>query len=158
MEAVQTHPVAEGVIQRLNLSMTPTEFQDNLSAEQIGTTSFIDVSYTDTSPKRAQQIANAVGDVFSNEISDASPSANAITATVWERAALPDSPIAPTPLRDVLLALALGLILGAGLAFLLEYLDNSWESPDVVEEISGVPTYGVIPSFGAHKSKRAENS
>jgi capsular polysaccharide biosynthesis protein len=158
VEAVQTRPVAEGVIQRLDLSVSQKEFLDNLRAEQIGTTSFINVLYTDTSPKRAQQIANAVGEVFSKQVSDASPSANAITATVWEEAALPDSPVAPTPLRDVLLALALGLVLGAGLAYLLEYLDNSWESPDEVEAVSGVPTYGVIPSFGARKSKRTENS
>jgi len=158
VEAVHTRPVAQGVIQRLDLSVSPTDFLENLDAEQVSTTSFVEVSYADSSPERAERIANTVGEVFSDEVSKASPSANAITATVWERAVLPDSPTAPNPLRDVLLAVALGLMLGAGLAFLLEYLDNSWESPDEVERVSGVPTYGVIPVFKAHKSRKAEES
>ena len=158
VEAVQTGPVAQGVIQRLDLSISQTDFLENLSAEQIGTTSFIDVSYTDTKPERAQLIVNTVGEVFSDEVSEASPSANSITATVWERALLPDSPVAPSPLRDVFLALALGLMLGGGLAFLLEYLDNSWETPDEVEQISGVPNFGVIPAFKAHKGRKEEKS
>jgi hypothetical protein len=35
--------------------------------------------------------------------------------------------------------------LGVGLAFLLEYLDDGWRSPEEVEQISGVPTYALIP-------------
>jgi capsular polysaccharide biosynthesis protein len=48
----------------------------------------------------------------------------------------------------------LGSLLGVGLAFLLEYVDDSWTSPDEVEEVSGVPTFGVIPAFGVSASKR----
>ena len=125
VEAVQTGPVAQSAIQRLDLSMSQSDFLERLSAEQIGTTSFIEVTYTDASPARAQRIANTVGEVFSDKVSETSPSANPIVATLWERAILPDSPANPTTLRDTLLALTLGLMLGAGLAFLLEYLDKS---------------------------------
>jgi capsular polysaccharide biosynthesis protein len=76
-----------------------------------------------------------------------SPSANAITATVWERAAVPDSPVSTNPLRNALLGLLLGGMLGLGLAFLLEYLDDSWRSPEEVEQVSGVPTFGAIRTF-----------
>jgi capsular polysaccharide biosynthesis protein len=158
VEAIQTGPVAQSVIERLNLSITSTDFLERLSAEQIGTTSFIEVTYTDVNPERAQRIANTVGEAFSDKISEASPSASPIAATLWERAVLPDSPSNPNPLRDAILALALGLMLGVGLAFLLEYLDNSWESPEEVERVSGVPTYGVIPAFKALKSRKAEKS
>jgi capsular exopolysaccharide synthesis family protein len=40
-------------------------------------------------------------------------------------------------------------MLGIGLAFIMEYLDDSWRSPDEVERISGVPAFGVIPKSGA---------
>jgi capsular polysaccharide biosynthesis protein len=156
VEAVQTRPVAQGAIERLDLRMSPTSLLENLSAEQIGTTSFLEVSYADSNPERAQRIANTVGEVFSDQISKTSPSANAITATVWEPAVLPDEPAAPSPIRNVVLALVLGLMLGLGLAFLLEYLDNSWDSPEELERVSGVPTYGVIPAFKVHKSQKAQ--
>ena len=42
-------------------------------------------------------------------------------------------------------AAVLGLILGIGLIFLLEYLDNSVREPEAAEEIVGVPVLGIIP-------------
>jgi succinoglycan biosynthesis transport protein ExoP len=85
--------------------------------------------------------------VFSEQVSEVSPSASAITATVWERAETPEVPVSPNPVRNGFLALVLGLMLGVGLAFLLEYLDDSLRSPEEAEQITGVPTFGIIPEF-----------
>ncbi len=153
-EAVPTRPVAEAVIERLNLGMSPEDFLENLSVVQLGTTQFIEVSYEAESPEQAKRIADTVGIVFSRQVSEVSPSANSITATVWEPAAVPDSPASPNPLRDGLLALVLGGMLGVGLAFLLEQLDDRWRSPEELERVSGVPTFGVIPEFKAAKPKK----
>jgi capsular polysaccharide biosynthesis protein len=114
---------------------------------------FIEVSYRDTDPQRAQQIVNTVGEVFSDQVSNVSPSASAITATVWEPAVLPETPVSPNVLRNVVLALVLGLLLGVGLAFLLERFDDSWDSPEEVERVSGVPTFGAIPRFEVFTTK-----
>jgi capsular polysaccharide biosynthesis protein len=92
--------------------------------------------------------------VSSERISQASAGANNITVTVWERATVPNSPVAPDPVQNSLLALGLGLMLGIGLALLLEYLDDSWRSPEEVEQVSGIPTFGVIPHFELAQSKR----
>lgn len=143
-EGVNSRPVAETVIRQLGLRITPEDFLENrLNVEQIRDTQFIQVDYEDTSPERAQQVANAIGDVFSEQISQVSSSANDITVTVWERAEVPDDPVSPNPVRNGLLALGLGLMLGIGLAFLLETLDDRWRSPEEAEQISGVPTFGV---------------
>lgn len=146
-EAINSRPVADAVIREQNLNMQPDVFLSNMKVAQIPNTQFIKVDYKDPNPERAQRIANSIGDVFSNRISQISPSANSITATVWERAVTPNKPVSPNPVRNGLLALALGLMLGLGLAFLLEYLDDSWRSPEEVERISGVPTFGIIPEF-----------
>ncbi len=154
VEGVNSRPIAEAVIQQLDLRMTPEELLGRLSAEQITKTQFITVSYRDSSPERAQQVANAIGDVFPEQVSQVNPSGLDIYATAWERAEKPGGPVSPQPLRNGLLALVLGLMLGAGLAFLLEYLDDSWHSPEEVEQISGVPTFGVIPEFEASTGKK----
>lgn len=153
-DLVSTRPVAEAVIERLNLRMSAEEFLENIEVEQVANTQSIQVSYKDPSPERARDVANAVGDTFSEQVSEVSPSANAITATVWERAMTPEEPVSPNPIRNGLLALLLGLMLGVGLAFLLEYLDDSWRSPEEVEQISGVPTFGIISEFKAPKGKK----
>jgi capsular polysaccharide biosynthesis protein len=153
-EGVNSRPVAEVVIQQLNLQMTPEDFLANLSVEQIPETQFMEVNYRDSSPDRAQRVADTIGDAFSTQVSQVSPSASAITATVWERAETPDGPVSPNPARNGLLALMLGLMLGTVLAFLLEYLDDSWRSPEEAEQVSGVPTFGLIPEFGAITDKK----
>lgn len=153
-QAVDTRPVAEAVIQRLDLQESPDAVVAKTTSEQIGATQFIEVSYTDTSPEEAQETANAIGEVFSEQISEVSASANAITATVWEPAVVPDAPVSPDPLRNGLLALVVGTMLGLGLAFLLEHLDDRWRSPEEAEQISGVPTFGVVPAFRVIESKK----
>src|SRR5215204_1693193 len=152
---VSSRRVAEAVIRQQDLRMTSEKFlEEHLSVEQEPNTQWIQVSYRDVSPERAQHVANGVGDVFSKQISEVSPNANAITATVWERAVVPEEPVAPDPMRNGLLALALGLITGVGLAFLMEYLDDSWDSPEEMEQVSGAPTFGIIPELKALKSQK----
>ncbi len=157
-EGVNSRPVAEAVIQQHNLRVTPEDFlEDYLSVEQINTTQFIQVDYRDSSSERARLVANTVGEVFSEQVSNVSPSANDVTATVWERADVPDRPVSPNLVLNIGLALVAGLMLGVGLAFLLEYLDDSWRSPEEAEQISGVPTFGVIPEFEIPKSKKGRD-
>jgi capsular polysaccharide biosynthesis protein len=144
-QAVPTRPVVEPVIREQDLKMAPETFLTNLTAEQIAETQFIEVAYKDANPERAQQVVNAIGRVFSQRVSEVSPMANGITATVWEPAAVPDAPVSPNLLRNGLVALVAGLMLGVALAFLVEHLDDSWRSPEEAEQIGGRPVLAVIP-------------
>jgi capsular polysaccharide biosynthesis protein len=156
-KAVPTTPVAQGVVEQLNLPETSAkEVLRNTSAEQDPGTMFVNVTYKSSDPKRVQLIANAIGQVVSQKISEVSLGANAITATVFEPATLPETPISPDPVRNSIMGLVLGGLLGVVLAFLLEYVDDSWGSPEEVEEVSGVPTFGVIPRFEILEHKKAE--
>jgi capsular polysaccharide biosynthesis protein len=152
--AIDTRPVAEEVISRRGLEMTPDELLNNLTIEQVESSQFIRLSYTDSNAEDAQQIVNTVGTVSSNRITNLGAAANNITATVMERAVLPQSPIKPDPVRNGLLAAVFGLMLGVGLAFLMEYRDHSWHSPEEVERVSGVPTFATIPEFSLAKRRR----
>ncbi len=153
-DLINTRPVAEAVIRQLDLRMSTEDLLENLSVEQVSNTQSIQVSYRDTSPTRVRDIANAIGATFSDRISEVSPSANAITATVWEPAVTPEEPVSPNPVRDGVLALLVGLMFGVGLAFLLENLDDSWQSPEEVEQVSGVPTFGIISEFEVPKGQK----
>ncbi len=147
-KAVPTTPIAETVVERLNSQEeSAKEVLNKTSAEPDPGTMFVNVSYKDSDPKRARLIANTIGQVLSEKISEVSVGANAITATVWEPAALPETPISPDPIRNGIIALVLGSLLGVVLAFLVEYVSDSWNSRDEVEEVSGVPTLGVVPKF-----------
>jgi len=120
--AIDTRPVAEGVIRELDLKKSPKDLLKDMSVQRIGPTQFIEVTYRDTDPKRAKLVANTIGTVFSDQVGGVSPGEKAISATVWEPAVVPQSPADPDPVRNGFLALILGLMIGVGLALLLDYL------------------------------------
>lgn len=71
------------------------------------------------------------------------------TVNVWviEEADLPGFPAKPNKKRNTLLAIVLGLFGGVGLAFFLEYIDNTIKSPEDVEEKFDIPVIGTIAFF-----------
>jgi len=152
-EAVATYPVAQSVVRNLDLKSSPSDLIANMNVDVVPQTQFIEISYTDADPHRAQRIANSIGDEFSKKVAGVSPNVSGITATVWEPAVMPQSPISPNPVRNTLIAVVLGSLLGVGLAFLLEYRDDSWRSPEEAERISGIPTIGVIPQFAPTRGR-----
>jgi capsular exopolysaccharide synthesis family protein len=64
---------------------------------------------------------------------------------VMERAPEPREPILPRRARNTQVALLLGLAIGAGLAILLGYLDDSVKTPDDVTQLLGLPFLGMVP-------------
>lgn len=61
-------------------------------------------------------------------------------------ATVPDSPVSPKPVKDLILAVLAGLMLGVGAAFALEYFDDSVKSRDDLDRaLAGVPNVGLIP-------------
>jgi succinoglycan biosynthesis transport protein ExoP len=66
-------------------------------------------------------------------------------ARIWERAEPASFPSKPKVWLNMALAVAVGLILGVGLAFFLEYLDTSVKTMEDVESFLQVPVLAVIP-------------
>ncbi|MCU1357721.1 MAG: exopolysaccharide biosynthesis protein [Acidimicrobiales bacterium] len=67
-------------------------------------------------------------------------------ANLVDPAALPTAPVTPQPLRSVLLALVASSVLGVGLAFLVDLVDDRIESKEDVERlVAGRPVLGLIP-------------
>ena len=120
---------------------------EDLRVEQIPETLLIQVTYTDTSPERAQRVANTVGEVFSAQVSKISGETNGVSATIVEPAVMPNSPANRDFVLNVIIALVLGLALGAALALLLEYTDDKWRSAEELERTFGIPVLGAIPAF-----------
>jgi polysaccharide biosynthesis transport protein len=72
-------------------------------------------------------------------------------------ARVPTSPSAPNTPRNIVLGLALGLLGGVGLAFVLESFDNTVRTPEEAQIISALPSLGVIPLSAKLIAKNREN-
>ena len=66
-------------------------------------------------------------------------------ARIWEKAEPASAPSKPKVLVNMALAVIVGLILGIGLAFFLEYLDTSVKTMEDVENFLQVPVLAVVP-------------
>jgi polysaccharide biosynthesis transport protein len=76
---------------------------------------------------------------------------NIDTAVVVDAAPLPTVPRSRGTIERTLLALIVALVLGVSITFLLEYLDYTIKSPDVLEAVYGDSALGIIGAL--HRKK-----
>lgn len=73
-----------------------------------------------------------------------------------EPATVPGRPFAPRPMQNAGLYGAVGLLSMAGIAFLVEYLDDTIKTPDDVKNVLGLPVIGFIGDMDESLVKRKE--
>lgn len=64
---------------------------------------------------------------------------------IWERAEKANNPSKPPVRTYLIMAAAVGLIIGVGLAFFIEYLDTSVKTLEDVERFLQIPVLAVVP-------------
>ncbi len=65
--------------------------------------------------------------------------------SVVKSADVPATPVEPRPLRTVVLAAFVGLLLGLAAAFLVDYLDDSIRTADDLQALTDAPVLAVVP-------------
>ena len=136
-------------------AVSEADLNDNLTIAQLEETRFLTLTYSDIYRNRAQEVVNNAAEIFAKEAPEASGVADYAAVQVSAYAGVPPAPEDPDLLRNGFGALVIGLMLGIGLAFLLEYIYlRGLHSPEKVEQLSGVPTFGTIPDFKAARAKK----
>jgi tyrosine-protein kinase Etk/Wzc len=69
---------------------------------------------------------------------------------------VPDRPIKPQKAKNLLLGLIVGCMAGIGLAFLLEYLDDSIKDGELAKREVGLPLLSVIPYIGFDRKSKTD--
>lgn len=120
----------------------------------------VNVSVQDPDPVIAARIANETATVFKEEIVKIM---NVDNVNILAKAEVKENPapIKPRPLLNIAIAIVVGLMAGVGLAFLLEYFDNTVKTEQDIDRILGLPVLGVIATIDTDqiiemKAKRTE--
>jgi receptor protein-tyrosine kinase len=149
LDLVTGETLAQRTIDKMGLDMSAEALQKNVKATAKPDTVLINVQVLDASAVRARDIANALSDEFVTmvrelETPDAATKPDA-RVVVEKRASVPQHPVVPKTTRDIAIGLGLGLMLGIGLAYLRESLDNTVKDRETLEEITGIALVGSVP-------------
>lgn len=146
--------LAQRVIDRLGLDLTPQQLVTQVSASTVKDTVLMVISVTDANPERAANIANAYGDVLNAYVAkieyvDNNPDIPPLVQVVTR--ANPATAVSATlPLWQISAAALIGaLSVALALIWLLERFDTKVRSRRDVEAITGSP---VIGQFARNKS------
>src|SRR6266480_465151 len=156
-------PRLEQVISDLGLRTDPVTLSHEISVTPEPNTLILKVAVRDSDPERARNLANTlVTDVIAHvkEIQKSEAAApttsSADNLVVESPAILPTEPVSPRPLLNMALALLAGLLVGLGLAFLFDYLDQSVRSDEILRERVGLAPLGHISYVAAKPQRRGE--
>lgn len=148
-QLIMGETLAQRTIDRLNLDIDATDLTESITARVKPETVLIDVSVLDGSPVRARDIANALSDEFVvmvRELETPTPGAPPDARLVVEqRATVPPKPVVPKKRQNLAIGILVGGILGIGIAFLRDVLDNTVKDRDELERITGAGVVGIVP-------------
>ncbi|TDG00301.1 YveK family protein [Paenibacillus piri] len=159
-EIIKTPAIMDKVIQRYpDLRLTEDQLIKSINVSALNGTQVMTLMAIDLSYERAVKIVNAVSEVFKSEIPKIMKVDN---VTILNVAKMNDNP-QPLNLKtnqNIIISFAVSLLFGVGIAFLLEFLDDTLKTKEDVEAALGLPTFSVIPvtkvkALKLQRSKRA---
>jgi capsular exopolysaccharide synthesis family protein len=147
-DVITTPNVLDPVIQALQLNTTAAKLGAQITATVPLDTVLIEVAVTNTDPRVAAQVADAVGKQFTKSVAElenvTKGQSSPVKVTVVSSPTVPTTPISPKPTRNLALGVVLGLLLGLGLALLRDLLDTTIKVEKDCSEVTDVPVIGSI--------------
>ncbi len=130
--------------QKLALDLSAEELNSKISVSQVETTEILKITVKDNDPQLAALIANTETEIFKNEINEMMKVDN---VSIIDVAKVPENPVSPNKMMNIAIATVLGLMVGVGITFVLEFLDRTYKVPTDIERHLGLPILGAIPDI-----------
>lgn len=148
-EIIKSTAILDDVVETLDLDYSAGTLAKNIQVSSADSSQVVTVKVTDPDPYLAVDIVNTTVTIFQDKVPDLMNMAENVK--VLTSAEVPENPsqVAPNPKLNIAIAIVLGGMIGVGLAFLLEYLDNTITTEEDVDKHLGIPVIGVISNIEA---------
>lgn len=143
-EVLKTKDLAKDVISKNKLDIKPSDIINNITVSPLADTQIIQIKYQYDSAYEAAMILDGIKNEFITVAQELVPNAN---IRVIEDVRQNDVPVSPNKVMNIAIAIILGGMIGIGLVFLLEFLDNTYKNKDILENDLGISVIGVIPNI-----------
>ncbi|WP_151736557.1 YveK family protein [Paenibacillus tengchongensis] len=136
---------------------TAEELLKTVNVSSVNNTQVMTLVVRDNSYQRAAEIVNAISLVFKQEI----PSLFSVENVSILNEAKVNPPVKPGPVEpnvvlNLAIAFILSLMIGLGIAFLLEYMDDTIKTEADIEKYLGLSTIAMITRLGQEEIKHTE--
>ncbi|WP_339319196.1 Wzz/FepE/Etk N-terminal domain-containing protein [Paenibacillus sp. FSL R10-2734] len=136
-------------------NITAEELLKKVNVSSVNNTQVMTLVVRDNSYQRAAEIVNAISLVFKDEI----PSLfNVENVSILNEAkvnpTVEPGPVEPNVLMNMAIAFIVSLMIGLGIAFLLEYMDDTLKTEADIEKYLGLPTIAMITRLGSEENKQ----
>jgi capsular exopolysaccharide synthesis family protein len=149
VDVLTSNRLAQSVAAAAPNGLSAEQIQGEITAQVVPDTVLVQATVTDVNRARALQVAQTLADEFPKLIGTLETPPGSRTPTVGVQIIaepkLAESPVSPQPVRNVGLAIALGLIIGVGAAALRESLDSTIRSPEALHKAANAPVLSAIP-------------
>jgi capsular polysaccharide biosynthesis protein len=145
-EIVKSRSVLTQVIESLDLDMTYEQLAGQVTVSSVTSTQLITIKVSNKDSKKAQEIADAIGTVFKSEIKEIYGIDN---VQIVDEAVEATHAYNINVLKESIIYLLAGLILGVGAAYLMYMLDKTIKDTETVENKLGLTVIGVVPEVEA---------
>ena len=141
-ELIKTKDLINRAITNSKYELKVEEVLNDVSVTTVADTQMIQISYRSTSPNIAKNMLENITNEFIVTAQELVPNGN---VRILESVELPKNPVAPNKKMNIAIAFTLGMMVGFGIVFLLEYLDNTYKNKEQLEKDLDIPVLGVIP-------------
>ncbi|WP_394542419.1 YveK family protein [Priestia aryabhattai] len=145
-DIIKSPAILDTVIEKLKLDNSAKSLSGQIQVTSAENSQVALITVQDTNAKRATEIANTTASVFQQKVPKIMNIDNVSILSKADLAAS-KSPVKPQPTLNIGIALVVGLIVGIGLSFLLEYLDNTIKTEQDIENVLELPVMGVITNI-----------
>lgn len=140
-------------------NISTEELMKKVNVSSVNNTQVMTLVVRDNSYSQAAEIVNAISMVFKQEI----PSLfNVQNVSILNEAkinpAVAPSPVEPNVILNLAIAFVVSIMIGLGIAFLLEYMDDTLKTEADIEQFLGLPTLAMIVRVGPEDYHRAETT
>jgi len=142
--------ILDEVREELDLDISHAALSNKLSISSENNSQVFSIAVNDTNPYDAAMIVNTTATVFQDKLDSIM---NVDNVTVISEAVPNLTPISPNNVLNVAIGLVLGGMIGVGLAFLLEFLDNTVKDEKFIVEDLGWTSLGRISEMTADELK-----
>lgn len=138
-EIIKTPAIMDKVAaEHPEFNLTVEQLISKVNVRTVNNSQVMTLSVTDPSYRKATQVVNAISEVFVREI-PLIMSVDNISILSKANGQRDPSPVKPNPLLNIAISFVLALMIGVGVAFLIEYLDDTIKTEDDINTYLGLP-------------------